>query len=296
MKIFTPKKPKALVIGASGMAGQAFTKELLLAGFHPQGLSRKGPDIFMDAVQEEKEFRKYISLIKPTLIINCAAIVSLQDCEKKPKIAYAINSELPGIIAECASKLKAKFIHISTDHYYSGDKDLAHKEDHPIKILNYYAETKRAGEINAEKNKESLIIRTNITGMRGNLSRPTFAEWLINCIKNEKPLELYTDFYTSTLDTGNFARLTLNKKIIESNGILNVASSTISNKKSFAVSLAKELGCELNWYKDATVKDLNVPRAESLGLDCSKAEKLLGSKMPDLLEVVKSLAVQHRPV
>ena len=57
MKMFTPKKPKALIIGASGMAGQAFTKELLLAGFHTQGLSRNGPDIFMDAVQEEGEFR-----------------------------------------------------------------------------------------------------------------------------------------------------------------------------------------------------------------------------------------------
>ena len=287
------EKPKALVIGASGMAGRAFIKELLINGYHPQGLSRSGPDVFMDATEEETHLREHILCLKPRLIINCAAIVSLDYCEKNAKEAYAVNSKIPEVIAECASETRAKFVQISTDHYYSGDKDFAHTEDHPIKLLNYYAETKRAGELNALKNRESLIIRTNITGMRGDLSRPTFIEWLIDCIEERKPLELFTDFFTSTLDTYNFAKITLNKKILESNGLLNIASSTVSNKKVFAMSLAKELGLKLNWAKDATVKSLNISRAESLGLECTRAEGIIGTAMPDLHKVVRSLVRQH---
>lgn len=290
---FALKKGKALIIGASGMAGQAFTKELLMNGYHPLGLSRGGPDIFMDATKEDKHLQEHILRLRPGLIINCAAIVSHLECEKNPKQAYAVNTHIPEIIAECTAKCGSKFIQISTDHYYSGDKDSLHSEDHPLTILNYYAETKREGELNALKNPESLIIRTNITGIRGDISRQTFAEWLIDCIEKRKHMNLFTDFYTSTLDTSNFAKIVLNQQILDSYGVMNIASSTVSNKKAFAISLAKRLGFDLDWSQDASVKSLNIPRAESLGLDCTRAESIIGSAMPDLSNVCHSIALQR---
>ena len=73
-----------------------------------------------------------------------------------------------------AQKYDKKFIHISTDHFYINDKNLLHKETDEIKIVNQYALSKRIGELNALKFSDSLVVRTNITGLRGKNSKPTF--------------------------------------------------------------------------------------------------------------------------
>ena len=205
--IYLQKKPIALVIGASGMAGQAFMKRLRADNYNAIGLSRNGPDIKINAIENEKSFREKIISLKPNLIVNCAGIVSLPYCEKNPKEAERVNGNLPGLIAECCYEADSKFIQISTDHFYNNDKNLAHSEEDPIVILNTYAETKRLGEIKALSNPKALIVRTNITGFRGEKSRPTFIEWLITSIKERTPLELFTDFYTSTIDTTVSLRL-----------------------------------------------------------------------------------------
>ena len=280
---------KVLVVGATGMAGQAFTKQLILNRSLPIGLSRNGPDIYLDASKEEDKLREKIQCLEPSLIINCAAIVSLPYCEHNPSDAFAVNSSKPNILAECAYDSGAKFIHISTDHFYSGDTNSPHSEDYPLALLNKYAESKRAGELNALKNPNSLILRTNIAGKRGNLLRPTFSEWLIDSIIKRKPMRLFTDFFTSTLDVSSFARYALSSNILSFNGVLNLASSTTSSKKILRIAL-KSINIRLDWAEDSSVKDLEIPRAESLGLDCSKAEKIIGQAMPDLVNVCKSLA------
>lgn len=288
---FLPSTQKALVIGASGMAGQAFMHQLLVNNYDPIGISRNGPDICIDIAGQQNNLREQILALKPNIIINCAAIVSLSSCEENPKIAKNINSDLPGFVAECASDAGAKFVQISTDHFYTGDEDLPHSEDHPLTIVNNYAATKRLGELNALNNQEALVIRTNITGARGNLTNPTFIEWLISSIKNRNNIQLFTDFFTSTLDTTNFAKIVLKSSILTSSGVLNVASSTVASKKTFALEVANQLGVKLDWAQDSSVRSLSICRAESLGLDCSKAEKLIGSALPDLCEVSQSLAL-----
>ena len=287
------KQQKALVIGASGMAGRAMVRELRNRGYRTVGLSRSGPDVFIDATTDELTLIDFIRTVNPCLIVNCAAIVSLDICEKYPNDALRVNSKIPALLAECANNIGSKFIQISTDHFYSGDADYPHAEDHPIQILNQYASSKRLGEINALKNPESLVIRTNIAGFRGNPVKPTFIEWLISCIEQTTPLKLFTDFYTSTIDTQNFSRLVLHQKILSRTGLLNIASSSVLDKKSFAIHLANYLGITLDWSEDSSVQSLNTARAESLGLDCTLAESIVGGSMPDIHEVVRSLVLQR---
>ena len=102
------------------MAGQAFLRELKSQEYETIGLSRNGPDLYFDALTDMKDIEKTLINIKPDLLINCAAMISLQECTKNPQQAKIINSILPKVIVGSADTNKAKVIHISTDHVFDG--------------------------------------------------------------------------------------------------------------------------------------------------------------------------------
>ena len=280
---------KIIVIGASGMLGKAFMSTCRKKEVELFGLSRKGSEIKCDIEYEYLKLKNTIESIKPDLVINCAALVSLNECELNPMKAKRINANSVNYIVDILSSINCRFIHISTDHYYTGDNKKLHNEEDIVKLLNVYAYTKYEGERNALKYKNSLIIRTNVTGFRYQLKKPTFIEWLSNSIINKQPIHLYTDFYTSTIDSKTLAKYCIEAVKSNFNGLLNIASSNCVSKKEFAHILAKKLNVNLDWANDSSVKQLIPRRCESLGLDCSKAENILNIKMPSTDEVVDNL-------
>jgi len=296
MRTETRDSTVALVIGASGMAGQAFVNFLKAHNYNVVGLSRNGPNILFDAMSYPEGIESVIGELRPAIIVNCAAIVSLEHCENNSEEAHRLNALLPKHIARGSSLVGARFLHISTDHYYTGDTDMKHSEEDPVTIVNKYAETKFIGESNALQHPNTLVVRTNITGFRGQAGRPTFIEWLASALINKDPLKLFTDFYTSTIDTSAFCGLCMSHKKINTTGILNIASSDTRSKKEFALCLAKQLGIDPYWAEDASVLSMELRRAESLGLDCSKVQTILGERMPNSDEVIQRLASQLKSV
>jgi len=279
---------KVLVVGASGMLGQAFLSEFKKKDVSVLGLSRRGPDIFYDIINEYR----LTTIIKdscPDLVVNCAGIVSLKKCEDDPLSAYKVNSSAVQEIVEGCSLIKAGLIHISTDHYYTGDGQKLHSESDKVTLLNKYAETKYAAEESAILYDGSLIVRTNVTGFRNEKRNLTFIEWLIETMQKRRDLTLFKDFYTSTIDAESLSKMCIDAFHTGYRGILNIASSQCLSKKEFALLLASKLDINLNWTKDGSIKNILPVRAESLGLDCALAEKLLSIKMPDAHKVIDSL-------
>ena len=279
---------KALVFGSNGLLGQAFIKELKIFDIKPLGVARSNANYCIDLLKME-DLPRIIRESNVDFVINCAAKVSLMECENNPFIARKINSDLVRVLAGACSKYDKKFIHISTDHFYINDNKLLHKETDEIQIVNQYAMTKRMGEINALTSEDSLIVRTNITGLRGINSRPTFFEWLYSSLINKSEISLLTDFYTSTISAELLAKYTIYAANLGLKGLINIASSECISKKDFALLLAENLSIKFKFFKDSSVSELKPIRANSLGLDCTKAEEILKIKMPNADEVIKNL-------
>ena len=279
---------KALVFGSNGLLGQAFLKELKICDIKPIGVARSNANYCIDLLKMNT-LPRIISESNVDIVINCAAKVSLMECENNPLIAKKINSDLVNVLARACSKYDKKFIQISTDHFYNNDNRVLHKETDKIEIVNQYAMTKRIGELNALSFADSLIVRTNITGLRGINSRPTFFEWLYSSLMNKSKISLFTDFYTSTISAEMLAKYTIIAANLNLKGLINIASSECISKKDFAILLAKNLAIKLEYFNDSSVREVEPTRANSLGLDCTKAEKLLGIKMPNADEVIKNL-------
>lgn len=283
-----------LVIGSTGLLGQSLVKELRKQNKNVKTLARKNADICLD-ISQEKLLQETLSQLNPSVIINTAAIVDLLFCEENPDHAYATNAAPSKYIADYCSSNNVKYIYISTDNYYKNDHDQKHCEDDPLTLKNQYAITKKQGEDYALSAQDALVIRTNIVGFRYDRERPTFVEWAINALRNKEKMMLFEDFYTSSIDVNSLSKAIsiLIEKDVQ--GILNVASSEVSSKSAFIKALAKKLSLSLENTNEVKMleQQQTIDRNESLGLDVSKAEKILGYKLPNLSEVIDSLGNEY---
>ncbi len=283
---------KILLLGAKGMLGQSIAKTALTQGIELIGVDREGTDYNFDLLNDIR-LESTIKEVKPDIIINTAAIVSLEFCEGNPGQAYCINARLPGVLGTLSDRYGAYLIHVSTDHYYSGDVCKAHTENCNTVLLNEYARTKNLGEYLALKYSDTLILRTNIVGFRG-LGAPTFLEWAIKEIESNNRMTLYTDFYTSSIHVNDFAKILFEAIKKHPTGVYNLSSGEISNKKEFILGLSRGLFGYDPQYIDGSVMELKgAKRAESLGLDNSKLENLIGYKMPSLKQTIESIKKEY---
>ncbi|HEX3021457.1 MAG TPA: dTDP-4-dehydrorhamnose reductase, partial [Lachnospiraceae bacterium] len=97
----------------------------------------------------------------PDIIINCAAHTAVDLCESEPEKAYSLNAQGVEYLAKAASRVKAKFVQVSTDYVFDGTKDQVYTEEDSPNPQSVYGETKLQGELLAKRFCEKVfIVRT----------------------------------------------------------------------------------------------------------------------------------------
>lgn len=285
---------KVLILGSTGMLGQALLKEAQFRNHEAIGIARKRADICID-ITNDLALKETILKVEPEILINTVAIVNHAECENNPCYAYLVNSRPCSIISDICTEISAYYVHISTDHYFTGDGNKKHNESYPIKLLNEYARTKYIGESFALLNPYALIVRTNIVGFRSKENQPTFLEWVIKSIKEDAPITLFDDYFTSSINVTQFSSSIFDLIEKKPNGIINLACREVRSKKDFIEAIANQLGIYISKARVGSVTDLrDIRRAESIGLDVTKAENILGYTMPSFEQVISSLVNDYR--
>jgi dTDP-4-dehydrorhamnose reductase len=276
-----------LLTGSTGMLGRAIAREAFKRGIDVYGVARsEGLDITNFPALEE-----IFKNVMPSLAINAAANTDIADCEADPIGAHRINAAAPGYMAELSQKYGAYFIQISTDHYYLGDGREKHREDAPVKLVNEYARSKYAGET-ASLAGGGTVVRTNIVGFRGS-TRPAFADWALEAITGCKEVKVFTDYYISSIDVYSFSSILLDFALLKPEGVYNIASCEVFSKYEFFMRFAEKLGVRPVAEAGRLALLGAVQRADSLGLDASRVERLLNRRMPTLDTVVSRLAANY---
>jgi len=282
-----------LVFGARGMLGQSLLAEAKSRGLTVAGAARSGSDFSCD-LTDAGAVSALMAQLRPAAVINAAALTDLAACEADPQASHAVNALAVRHLADACRGQGSRLVQISTDHYFSGDGFALHDEHAPVQLLNEYARSKFAGEQFAQDLPDALILRTNITGFRGWPGKPTFCEWVFQVVGDDSEVTLFEDFITSTMSAGRMAAATLTLLDKKVGGLLNVASRQPASKKQFVEALARRMGRPLSRCHAGSVQGLKPPRAESLGLDVSAAEAILGYRLPSLDEVIDSLVSEHQ--
>jgi dTDP-4-dehydrorhamnose reductase len=106
--------------------------------------------------------RELIRTNQPNIIVNAAAYTAVDQAEIEQEKCWNVNAIAPGIMAEEAQRLKAAFIHYSTDYVFDGKKGAPYIEEDIPNPLNHYGRSKLEGErFIQEAGGAFLIFRTS---------------------------------------------------------------------------------------------------------------------------------------
>ena len=284
---------KILLLGATGMTGSVFAKKLSQRGGSVIGVARSGVDISCE-LSDERQVTELLRSGGYDAVINAAAQVDINRCETDPVESWRINAKLVSILANLSQDIGFPVLQISTDHYYIHGENYSHKETDPVYLVNEYARHKYAAEHFALANSNSLVLRTSLLGVRGAGAR-SLIEWAVDSLVQKESINLFNDAWTSSIDVPTFVDIALSLFFdVGYRGLVNVGSREVFSKENLIRKLADLLNLDHSNCESRSV-DMLSNRANCLGLDVSKCEKLLAQKMPSMEEVCLSL-IQNYPL
>jgi dTDP-4-dehydrorhamnose reductase len=143
---------KILLTGASGLVGAAFAEAAARRGhqvvglvgratFSVQGLAARHS---VDLSQSDAVSSLALEIF-PDAIVNCAAVSEPAACDADPARSQQLNVELPATLARLAHHLSARFIHLSSEQVFPGDRPPYAIADTP-RPLNLYGRQKLESE------------------------------------------------------------------------------------------------------------------------------------------------------
>lgn len=169
----TNKPMRVLVLGASGMLGNAMIRVLSEKAdwqvhgtvrsesskrlFHPDIAGRLIPGI--DVEQPDSLTQAFIR-IRPDVVINCVGLIKQLADADDPLQAIPINSLLPHRLARLCELSSARLVHMSTDCVFAGDKG-GYRESDPSDAKDLYGRSKFLGEV---AYPHTVTLRTSIIG------------------------------------------------------------------------------------------------------------------------------------
>jgi dTDP-4-dehydrorhamnose reductase len=181
-------KPLIVVTGKNGQLGSDL--ELLAPSF-----AAAYEFLFVDRalldLSSNESIDNFCASHKPAVVINCAAYTAVDKAETEKELAYQINATAVGKLAAYCNNINALFITISTDYVFNGNGVRPYLPADATDPVNYYGETKAAGEqLAIVNNPESIIIRTSWVYSRfGN----NFVKTMLRLMKERPSLNVVGD-------------------------------------------------------------------------------------------------------
>jgi dTDP-4-dehydrorhamnose reductase len=132
---------RALVTGAAGQLGWELQRTVP-PGWEVTALARTELDI-TSARAVDVETARY----RPDVVINAAAYTSVDEAERKPSLAFAVNETGPANLAAASKMNGFKLLHVSTDFVFDGKRaDKPYRANDDPLPLGTYGASKLAGE------------------------------------------------------------------------------------------------------------------------------------------------------
>lgn len=223
---------RILITGASGQLGSELCEVLGYETVIPKDL----PDFDLTRPTVEEE----ILGSAPDLIIHAGAYTDVDEAEREPDLALAVNAEGTEQIARAAVRLGARLIYISTDYVFDGKRRTPYREDDSPCPINRYGFSKWKGEQAVQASgARALVIRT--AWLYGSVGK-NFVKSIMRAAQSESILKVVNDqsgcpTYAEDLAA---AVASLVKKDVE--GVIHVTNRGQCTWYEFAQAIVREMG------------------------------------------------------
>jgi dTDP-4-dehydrorhamnose reductase len=144
---------RVLVTGGSGQLARAI--EATWTGHECLLLGRADLDL-----GEAGSIAAALDRHRPEVVVNAGAFTQVDRCEAQPDLAWRINGEAVGHLAEGCARHGALLLQVSTDYVFDGVGTRPYREQDPTAPRSVYGRSKLEGERLARFAPRHLIVRT----------------------------------------------------------------------------------------------------------------------------------------
>ncbi len=233
--MYTMKSETFLITGADGQLGNEF-KNI----FSERGLCFVAPEREECDITSFTQMEEIICEVRPDVIINCAAYNLVDEAEEKSELAYLVNSDAIGNLAELCKKNNIFLVHYSTDYVFDGKKKESYTEDDIPNPLNIYGKSKLKGEqIIRESLSDFLLFRVSWVMGRG---KQSFLHKILNWVVKSHVLKISSDEVSAPTYTEDIVNVTLLSLKRGLRGLYHLTNSGYTSRYELAKYLILKLG------------------------------------------------------
>ncbi|WP_031434439.1 dTDP-4-dehydrorhamnose reductase family protein [Methylomarinum vadi] len=280
---------RVLILGASGMLGNAVLKLFVKEGIHETWgtvRSAAAKRLFSNQIESrlitgidalnQDALLDVFAQIRPDVVINCVGLIKQLENANDPLAVLPINSLLPHHLAKLCLLVGARLIHVSTDCVFSGEKG-RYTEADESDAKDLYGKSKYMGELHDYAHV--ITLRTSIIGHELN-SNHGLVDWFLS---QKKEVKGYTKAIFSGLPTVELAKVihdwVLPKPSLS--GLFHVSARPIA--KYDLLKLVAEIYDQdiIIQPEDRVVIDRS--------LDSSRFQQATGYRAPDWPELIENM-------
>ena len=229
--------PGVMIFGAGGQLGSVLVSSLSDAGLDPVAIPRS-----ID-IRDENAVRTAVDECRPEWIVNAAAMTDVDGAHAEPERAFAVNALGAGHIARSAAQACARFVHISTEAVFDGNRLAPYAEEDACRPVSVYGASKRAGEsLVGIYATDAYILRTSwLYGRSGGANFPT--RLIANLMRGADAVPVVTDIVGNPTPASVLASAV--SRLIRqpcAPGTYHVCCTEPASKFDWAVAIAERAG------------------------------------------------------
>jgi dTDP-4-dehydrorhamnose reductase len=241
-------------------------------------------------MSDAASIRRAVRESSPRIIVNATAYTVVDKAETELELAGAINGTGPGVLAEEARGLDAILVHYSTDYVFDGSKGAPYKETDLVSPVNFYGQSKLAGEqaiLSADGNH--MIFRT---AWVYSLRRDSFVTKVLGWAREKEILRVVDDQVSNPTWARMLAEITAQVLsrgegyLRERTGLYHLAGGGHASRFAWAREILRldpgKQDQKVKQLLPAASSDFPTPARRPLfsALDCQKFEQTFSLSLP----------------
>jgi len=220
------------------------------------------------------------------VVINCVGYTYVDQAEKEPDLAMAVNGQGAQTVARACALCGAFLVHMSTDYIFDGRLNRPYREDDLPTPLSAYGRSKLAGEELVQKAlPTALIVRSAWLFGPG---RPGFVETVLAAARTGKDLAVVQDEVGSPTYSADLAGAILDLTRRRVGGLLHVANAGRASRLELARQTLSLAGLDPEAIRPITAHELGRPAARPAfsALDTRRYARVCGQPLPSWLDAL----------
>lgn len=270
---------RVLLTGATGFIGRRALRDLArhyhVIATHHGGLdgSPHITPVVWEATKGAPE--ALLALFEPAAVIHLMALSRTEACSRDPERAVLLNLEVTQRLAQAAKFRGTRFIFTSTDLVFDGRKG-GYTESDPASPVSTYARTKAEAErslaaIFQDRPDLLTIFRLGLSYGWGDGGHTGPAGWILDNLKQGKPVDLFHDEFRSPLYQGDASRAILDAIAQGRAGLFHLGGAERMDRLTLGIKLAERFGLDKSLIRSRSVR--NYPGPEPRSPDCSMSSE-----------------------